>query len=159
MKKTITLRLCIVIILSMVATILLSYYIQAKSAKDAMYNYSLVMINQVSQIIEKNDVGIQELRENLKEDYFIRAKAAAYIVQKHPEVIGSQVEMKKIASLLQVDEFHLFNKEGLLYAGSESKYFGLTFNSGEQMQFFYPFWMITISSFVRRLPPILLRAS
>ena len=73
MKKTITLRLCIVIILSMVATILLSYYIQAKSAKDAMYNYSLVMINQVSQIIEKNDVGIQELRENLKEDYFIRA--------------------------------------------------------------------------------------
>ncbi len=138
MKKTITLRLCIVIILSMVATILLSYYIQAKSAKDAMYNYSLVMINQVSQIIEKNDVGIQELRENLKEDYFIRAKAAAYIVQKHPEVIGSQVEMKKIASLLQVDEFHLFNKEGLLYAGSESKYFGLTFNSGEQMQFFLP---------------------
>ena len=35
--------------------------------------------------------------------------------------------MEKIARLLQVDEFHLFDTKGNLYAGSEPKYFGLNF--------------------------------
>ena len=46
--------------------------------------------------------------------------------------------MRKIASLLQVDELHLFDMEGRLYAGSEPKYYDYTFRSGEQMQFFLP---------------------
>ena len=46
--------------------------------------------------------------------------------------------MQKIARLLQVDEFHLFDTQGNLYAGSEPKYFGLNFSSGRQMQFFLP---------------------
>jgi len=46
--------------------------------------------------------------------------------------------MQKIADLLQVDEFHLFDQSGLLYNGSQPKYFGYRFDSGEQMQAFLP---------------------
>lgn len=138
MKRTITIRLCIVIVVSMAATAALSLYLQIKSAKEVMYSNAELRINQVVEILEKNDAEIEKLKENLKEDYFIRAKAAAYIVQNHPEVIGDLEETRKIAALLQVDELHLFDTEGRLFAGSEPKYFDYTFESGEQMKFFLP---------------------
>lgn len=138
MKKAITIRLCIVIAVSMIATAVLSYYIQVKSAREAMDSNAELRIQQVREILEKNDAEIEKLNESLEEDYFIRAKAAAYIVQKQPEVIGDLEETRKIAALLQVDELHFFDTEGRLFAGSEPKYFNYTFESGEQMQFFLP---------------------
>lgn len=138
MKKAITIRLCIVIAVSMLATAVLSYYLQIKSAKEVMDSNAELRINQVREILEENDAEIEKLKDNLEEDYFIRAKAAAYIVQNQPEVIGDLEETRKIASLLQVDELHLFDTEGRLFAGSEPKYFNYTFESGEQMQFFLP---------------------
>lgn len=138
MKKAIAIRLCIVITISMIVTAFLSYYLQIKSAKETMYSNAELRINQVKEILVKNDAEIEKLTENLEEDYFIRAKAAAYIVQNHPEVVGDLAETRKIASLLQVDELHLFDPQGRLFAGSEPKYFDYTFESGEQMQFFLP---------------------
>ena len=138
MKKAITFRLCVVIITAMVMMALLGYYLLTKSAKEAMRTNSEIRFNQVSEVLKRNDTEIAELRENLKEDYFIRAKAAAYIVQNQPDVVGDLEEMRKIALLLQVDELHLFDMEGRLYAGSEPKYYDYTFRSGEQMQFFLP---------------------
>lgn len=138
MKRTITIRLCIVIVVSMAAIAVLSLYLQIKSAKEIMYSNAELRINQVVEILEQNDEEIGKLKENLKEDNFIRAKAAAYIVQNHPEVIGDLEEIRKIAALLQVDELHLFDTEGRLFEGSEPKYFNYTFESGEQMKFFLP---------------------
>lgn len=138
MKKAIALRLCAVIITAMLVTALLGFHLQMKSAKEAMATNSELRFNQISEILDKNDREIEELRNNLKEDYFIRAKAAAYIVQNHPEVVDDLDEMRKIATLLQVDEFHLFDTKGTLYSGSEPKYYGYTFRSGKQMQFFLP---------------------
>lgn len=138
MKRAITIRLCIVIAISMTLTAALSYFLQIKSAREAMNSNAEVRINQVREILEKNDKEIEELKDELKEDYFIRAKAAAYIVQNRPEVVGDLEEIRKIASLLQVDELHIFDTEGRLFAGSEPKYYEYTFESGEQMQFFLP---------------------
>lgn len=138
MKKAITIRLCIVIVVSMAATAVLSFYLQIKSAREVMYSNAELRINQVAEILENNDAEIEKLKENLKEDYFIRAKAAAYIAQNYPEIVGNLEETRKIASLLQVDELHFFDTGGRLFAGSEPKYFNYTFESGEQMQFFLP---------------------
>lgn len=138
MKKAIAIRLCAVIAVSMILTAVLSYYLQIKSARETMYSNAELRINQVKEILEKNDAEIERLTKSLEEDYFIRAKAAAYIVQNHPEVIGDLAETRKIASLLQVDELHLFDTQGRLFAGSEPNYFDYTFASGEQMQFFLP---------------------
>lgn len=138
MKRTITIRLCIVIAISMIATAALSFYLQIESAREVMYSNAELRINQVMEILEQNDAEIEKLNENLREDYFIRARAAAYMIQNHPEVVGDLEETRKIASLLQVDELHLFDTEGRLFAGSEPKYFNYTFESGEQMEFFLP---------------------
>lgn len=138
MKKAIALRLCFVIALSLLFTVFMSYYLQIKTAKEAMYERSVLRISQIAQILERNDAEIARLKENLKEDYIIRAKAAAYIVQNNPEVSDDLEELRKIVSLLQIDELHLFDPEGTLFSGSEPKYYNYTFNSGGQMQFFLP---------------------
>ncbi len=46
--------------------------------------------------------------------------------------------MKKIAKLLEVDEVHLFDTKGFIYAGTNPEYYGFNFDSGEQMNFFKP---------------------
>lgn len=138
MKKLITIRLCVFILLSMVLIFLLSLYLQVESAKEVAYDNSIVSINQIAEILRQNDNEIELLKKDLAEDYFIRARAAAYIVQNYPAIVNDQKEMKRVAALLQTDEIHLFNKEGVLFSGSEPKYYNYTFNSGEQMKFFLP---------------------
>lgn len=138
MKKAITLKLCFVIAISLLLTVLMSYYLQLKSAKEAMYENSLLQNKQIAEILERNDAEVEALKESLREDYIIRAKAAAYLIQNNPEVNGNLEEIRKIASLLQIDELHLFDTEGTLFSGTEPKYYGYTFNSGEQMRYFLP---------------------
>ena len=60
----------------------------------------------------------------------------AYIVDAKPEVANDVDELRKIAALISVDEVHLFNTDGVIYAGTNPEYFGYSFDSGEQMAFF-----------------------
>lgn len=138
MKQMIRKRLSIVILTTMMFTLILNYFLQIQNARSRMYQDAQNKFRQVEQILDENEKDMVELKAELKRDCFMRAKAAAYIVQNQPDVTGSQEEMEKIAKLLQVDEFHLFDTEGTLFAGSQPKYFGLNFNSGEQMSFFLP---------------------
>lgn len=138
MKQMIRRRLCIVILTVMLFTLFINYYLQTLNARNDMYRDAQDKFWQVGQILDQNGKETEKEKENLKEQCFIRARAIAYIIQDRPEVVGDQEEIDKITELLQVDEFHLFDTEGNLYAGSEPKYFGLNFNSGEQMQFFLP---------------------
>ncbi|MEG0972006.1 MAG: diguanylate cyclase [Lachnospiraceae bacterium] len=138
MKRIITKRLISVIMSSMVLIALISSYFQIKVAQETAATNSLLRIGQIRQILRNNDEEITTLKENLREDYFIRAKAAAYIIQANPEMAKDLGALRKIAELLQVDELHLFDKEGRLYSGTNPKHYNYTFHSGEQMEYFLP---------------------
>ena len=138
MKRMISRRLTIVILATMVITLLFNYSLLLLDARHSWIRSSQIKINQIEQILKQNTKEIEQIRQALKDDSIIRAKAAAYILQHQPEILDSPSEIQKIADLLQVDEFHLFDQNGLLYNGSQPKYFGYTFNSGEQMRAFLP---------------------
>lgn len=97
-----------------------------------------VMINQVSGILEKNRYAEETLLASLKEDYIIRAKTVSYILDHHPDAVESIDELKKIAELMSIDEIHIFDDTGTMFAGTVEKYYGLTFDSGEQVGYFKP---------------------
>ena len=40
--------------------------------------------------------------------------------------------------MMNLDEIHLFNKEGVIYGGTEPKYFGIGMDDGEQIGYFKP---------------------
>jgi diguanylate cyclase (GGDEF)-like protein len=99
---------------------------------------SLVLLDQVTSIIEENEKNENELMETLKEDYIIRAQTVSYLLDSKPEAEKDVSELQKIAGMMQIDEIHLFNKKGKIYSGTEPKYYGYSFDSGEQMAYFKP---------------------
>ena len=93
---------------------------------------SKVLLDRVITVLDKNDALIK----SLKDDYIVRAKAVSYIIDAKPEVEYDVDELQKIAALISVDEIHLFDTKGYIYSGSVPKYFGYSFDSGEQMAYF-----------------------
>ncbi len=106
--------------------------------KKSSYKTALVLLNQVSSIIEDDIDSEDEMIESLKEEFVIRAQVVSYILDARPDAETDIDELKKIAKMMQIDEIHIFDETGTIYAGTEPQYYGFNFNSGEQMQFFTP---------------------
>ncbi len=53
-------------------------------------------------------------------------------------MLDSVEELKKIASMIEVDEIHIFDTTGCIISGTHPSYYGYTFDSGDQMSFFKP---------------------
>lgn len=62
----------------------------------------------------------------------------SYIIDARPEVKYDTKELQKIAGLMSIDEIHLFNKIETVYGGTVPEYYGYSFNSGEQIEYFKP---------------------
>lgn len=103
-----------------------------------VYQISKVLLDQAVDIIDKNQKNEDDMIQSLKEDYIVRAKAVSYIIDAKPEAEKNITELKKIADLMSIDEIHIFDKKGKIYSGTEPKYYGYSFDSGEQMTYFKP---------------------
>lgn len=138
MKKMLQRSLGAIVIIGMFCSLILSYVCQIKLVQKDTDDVSKVIFWQIKETLDKNKVESEAVREQFQRMCLVRAKAAAYIMQNSDIAVNNQEEMEKIAKLLEVDELHIFNEEGTIYAGSEPKYYGYNFNSGEQMRFFLP---------------------
>lgn len=138
MKKAISKRLSIVIALTMLFVLLLNLILQIETAQESMERNALLMIERIEEILRSNDDDLKHLTESLKEEYIVRAQAAAYMLGNHPEMEQDVERLLKVAELLCVDEICLFDETGLMYGGSHPEYYGLTFYDGEQVSFFLP---------------------
>ena len=99
---------------------------------------SEVLLDRVVNVIEKNEDDEKNMITSLKEDYIVRAKAVAYIINANPDAENNVDELKKIANLMSVDEIHLFDTTGKIYSGTIPEYYGYNFDSGDQMEYFKP---------------------
>lgn len=99
---------------------------------------SEVLLDRVVNVIEKNEQDEKDMIASLKEDYIVRAKAVDYIINANPEAEKDVDELKKIAKLMAVDEIHLLDATGKIYSGTIPEYYGYSFDSGEQMEYFKP---------------------
>ena len=130
-RKILILSITIVAVALILETCILQY-VNDKNAQTT----SNVLLDRVIAVIDKNDSIESEFVKSLKDDYIVRAKAISYIVDAKPEVEYDVDELQKIAGLMSVDEIHFIDDTGTIYSGSLPKYFGYSFDSGEQMAFF-----------------------
>lgn len=106
---------------------------QGNMVKDSQY-----MFEQIHTICAENQREMERTVEQIDSSGISRAKAAAYLLKETPAQEINVEKCKKMAEVLQVDEINLFNEAGILYGGSVEKHYGLSLNSGEQIQFFLP---------------------
>lgn len=138
MKKVIVRSLLIIFSAGIVLTLVLNFFLQIFLNNQKFQNTSAEHFEQIERIMEEKEGELAKVKEDFAEDCIIRARAAAYIAQHYPAVVEDREECKLIASLLQVDELHFFDKQGVIYAGTHPEYYGYSFSSGEQMSYFAP---------------------
>ena len=109
-----------------------NYYLIGRELENKMVVSSESKMNQMAQMLEKNEVELKNLEESLKEDYLTRCRAFAYIIKINPQVLENQQELEKIKRLLNVDELHVIDENGILRWGTIPKYYGMDFASTEQ---------------------------
>lgn len=87
---------------------------------------------QVIHTLENNQIELDLLRESLDEDYLTRAKAAAYVIDRQKEVSMDVEQMQYLADLLNVDELHIIDENGIIVSASVAKYIGIDMADHEQ---------------------------
>ena len=135
MKKHIRTAVSFVVLILL---LVVQYFVQSAENRKNAFNTDTILIEQVESIIVSNRKKEQVLVDSLKEDFIGRARAVSYIIDKNPSAEYDLAELKKMASLLLVDEIHLFDTTGTIYSGTVPAYYGFNFDSGEQMRFFKP---------------------
>lgn len=153
LKKTIFQRLAITIILCSLTILGVNYLLQMELARNYMERKAQIKLNQIEEVLRDNEAEVNLIKEELAEDYIIRAKAAAYMIEKQPDSEHDAEELCKIAELLQVDELHLFNKEGILFSGTKPIYYGMSMNDGEQIGYFRQMLQDTSMELVQEMVP------
>ena len=133
-KRKVVILSIIIIAIALLLEASILKYVNDKNA----YRTSNVLLDRVVTVLERNDESRNKLIDSLKDDYIVRAKAVSYIIDADPEVEYDVDELQKIAKLMAIDEIHLFDEQGYIYSGSVPKYFGYSFNSGTQMEYFKP---------------------
>lgn len=109
-------------------------YVNSKNANKT----SQMLLDQAMSVIQKNQQSEEELIQAMKEDYIVRARGVAYLLDARPDVEYNVSELQRIADLMSVDEIHLLDTTGTIYSGSVPEYYGYSFDSGEQMSYFKP---------------------
>lgn len=113
-------------------------YIQVINEKKLAQENAVRTFSQMEQILEENQKELEKIQEEYRQTCLNNAEVIARIIEGDPEVLCSVGELKKIAASVEVDEIHIFDKTGRIYAGTHPEYYNFTFDSGEQMMFFKP---------------------
>lgn len=95
-----------------------------------------IKTEQVIHTLENNQAELEIMNKNLDEDYLTRAKAAAYVFERQKEIKMNVKEMQYLAKLLNVDELHLIDENGIIIAASVSKYVNFDMSCHKQTSAF-----------------------
>ena len=92
----------------------------------------------IEQMLKENEEEAEALKEQYTQSCLRSAKGIAYILELNASAKNDRDELLKIAGFTGVDEIHIIDESGKIVSGTHPAYYGYTFNSGEQMQFFLP---------------------
>lgn len=128
----------IVTLLLAVLFLVVIFYIQVMNEQRQAYMSAIETFFQIEHVLGENKEELADLKQVYQGTCLHNAEAIAYIIEENPAVLDSVEELRKIASMIEVDEIHIFDTTGRIFSGTHTLYYGYTFDSGEQMSFFKP---------------------
>ncbi len=138
LKRTINRYLLLVAFISIAIMLVIIVCIQIDTEQNLAYEDTMVTFSQIEQILDENHSELHEIRKEYTQNCLNNAETIARIIEGTPDVIYDADELREIARITDVDEIHIFDDTGRMFAGTIPKYYGYTFDSGEQMEFFKP---------------------
>lgn len=137
-KKIAVKYLCGITLIMVAAILAISTAVQMYNAQRFAKSSSESTFYQIEQVLAENQKELESVKETYRNTCLYDAEGIAYILQANPEFIYSMEDLEKITEFMEVDEIHIIDPTGRIYAGTHPEYYGLTFDSGDQISFFKP---------------------
>lgn len=121
-----------------VVILCLLLYVQFETEQKQVYEVATRTISQIETVLEENQKELDEIEQEYRQSCLHSAETVARIIEGDPDVLNSIDELEEIAACVEIDEIHVFDASGRIFTGTHPEYYGLTFDSGEQISFFRP---------------------
>jgi len=115
-----------------------SYFIQTAQAYEDADKLIKLKIDDVIMQIGVNDDNLREIRRESDANALAKARSFAEMIRINPALVGDFNQLEKIRGLLEVDELHIINDEGILFSGTVKDYYGYDMASDKQSAAFLP---------------------
>lgn len=138
MKKTLTKRILIACISSLIFMIAVIFAVQSLVMKNTASQTAATRIEDVITKLAANDEEIQQTTEQLNAEFIAKTDAFAEMIELDPSIIEDQDKLDEIAELLDVDELHVTDEKGFIQWGTIPDYFGFDFSGSDQTRPFLP---------------------
>lgn len=138
LKRMVCRYMQIISLVIVVILLLISLVVQVLNEQRSARENAGATFSQMKQLLEENQRDLNNVKEEYSQTCLKNAEAIAYIIENNPSIVNDINELKKIASFMNVDEIHIFDKEGRICNGTHPEYYGYSFDSGEQIAFFKP---------------------
>ena len=112
-------------------TFIMVFVFQLMHEQNSAYWNAKRTFLQMAHILEENEEELVKIRTEYAQSCLHAAEAVARIIKGDPEALHSLDKLKKIAAEVEVDEIHIFDREGKIFSGTLPQYYGYTVDSGE----------------------------
>lgn len=125
MQKTFIKYTLVIVTTAILLILFINYFFSVRSVEVQRLTAFRTKIEQVIHTLENNEEELALLNENLGEDYLTRARAAAYVLERQREMYLDVEELQYLANLLNVDELHVIDGNGIIVSASVARYIGI----------------------------------
>lgn len=132
MQKTFIKNVVVIMTAAIFLILIINVLLSKHTLENQQFNSFQTKIEQVIHTLDNNRRELELLKRNLDEDYLTRARAAAYVVDQQEEVIMDVSKMQYLAELLDVDELHVIDENGIIVSASVSEYVGFDMGKHDQ---------------------------
>lgn len=132
MQKIFTKYMVIILTAAIFLILFINFLFRWHMLEDQQFSTFHIKIEQIIHMLENNQMELELMNENLNVDYLTRAKAAAYVLDRQEEVVMDVSQMQYLAKLLNVDELHFIDENGMIASASVREYIGMNMADYEQ---------------------------
>lgn len=117
------------ILVAMILVFLLLVQLLTEQRRAIDDSYRTLM--QIEQVLVEHQSELAEMQVEYRQTCLHNAETVARIIESNTDVMNNVDELKKIAESVEIDEIHIFDNTGRIFAGTHPQYYDLTFDSGE----------------------------
>ncbi len=132
MQKKFTKYLSICMLIAFIAIMGIIFALQTLLAQSNQKKVAVDKMNTIHETLQKNQEEIEEIKDEFQQDVLIKARIFSYVIAKNPQMLDSLEEMQKVTKILDVDEVHVTDENGILLWGNMPQYYGMDFHAGDQ---------------------------
>ncbi len=135
-KSIVVNHLRVIAVIMSLAIIVMMLFIQFIRDQELNRANAYDMFLQIEKLLEENSEELESVRAEYSRECLKNADTIANIIQSSPEVLEDLDKLRYIAEIVNVDEVHLFNEDGVIFNGTHPEYYNMSVDDGEQIGFF-----------------------